>query len=87
MNYDNEYFIKAILSNSVLLDNIISTWNVFLPNSFAYGHLSTDQQEEITRKINAFYFGNETNPTRQLDQNSLVDVRKRQLFVSLMSLF
>lgn len=69
-------FFKAVVSNALLVDDLISTWNERLPNSFGYGHLSITEREEITRKINYFYFGSESTPTNRLDRNSLIEVKR-----------
>lgn len=70
---------KAILSNNLALENLVTHWNIYLPSSLGYGHLSISQQEEITGKINMFYFGSEATPKIDVDRNNLVNVRKRYI--------
>lgn len=74
---------KAVLSNDFLLDFLISTWNETLSNSFGYGHMSATEQEEITKKINYFYFGSEATPTNQLDRNNLIDVMRCSIYITI----
>lgn len=66
-----------MLSNDLSMNNLIATWNTFLPNTFDYSHLDQVAQDAITSRINGFYFGNETTPTNQLDRNNLIHVSRR----------
>ncbi|KAJ6649230.1 Juvenile hormone esterase, partial [Pseudolycoriella hygida] len=45
-----------------------------IASSFGYAHLSESERDEITKKINNFYFGRETTPTNQLDRNHLINL-------------
>lgn len=69
-------FLKAMLRNELSMNNLIATWNRVLPSTFDYSHLNQDDQEEVTKRINSFYFGNETTPTNQMDRNHLIHVRR-----------
>lgn len=66
--------LKAYLSNDVLLDYVLSNWNSSISGSFGYGHLSASEQEDVTKKINSFYFGRGTTPTNGVDRQHLTDV-------------
>lgn len=65
---------EAILDSSELLDELIRNWDTTLPVTLQYDHLNATAQEDITRRVNQFYFGNPATPTNQLDQQALVDV-------------
>lgn len=57
------------------MNDLIDKWDNILPHSFYYNHLNENQRNEITKKINEFYFGNETFPDTKNKAKSLIDVR------------
>lgn len=67
-------FFAATVDDSVALDALISNWDLTLPNSLGYGHLNATARADITRSVNALYFGNEATPTNQLDKQALLNV-------------
>lgn len=63
-----------MLTSDLAMSGLIEAWNRTIPNTFDYNHLSVEKQEEITGRINSFYFGSESTPTNQLDRNNLIHV-------------
>jgi len=54
---------QPILENRTLLSNLLSTWDETLAAKFGFSHLNATARADITRRVNLFYFGNETTPT------------------------
>ncbi|KAJ6630185.1 hypothetical protein Bhyg_16601, partial [Pseudolycoriella hygida] len=70
-----------ILDSPFALNIGLSSWDFTLPSIFCYSHLNTSAQEEITRSINKFYFGNESTPTNQMDKKSLINMASDRFIV------
>lgn len=63
----------AILDSTELLDELLQNWNTTLPATLGYNHLNATDIEDVTRKINEFYFGSEATPTLPINIQSLLN--------------
>lgn len=65
---------QAIIDSKEFTDELITGWDTILPDSFLYNYLKKEEQIEITKLINEFYFGNITVSDRMREPKSLIDV-------------
>ena len=65
----------ALIYNSELTSGLLKNWNRALPISLYYNHIEPEKREEITTKIDEFYFKNEklTHSTKQNLTNLYTD--------------
>lgn len=56
------------------MDDMIKNWDRLLPIALYYDHLYEDEQKEISREINEFYFNNE--PFLDSNRENMTNVRK-----------
>jgi hypothetical protein len=65
---------SAYFSNKKQISSLVKDWSSILPVVFYYDHLYVEQQEEITKAINEFYFNNE--PLSEANQGNLTAVSR-----------
>lgn len=70
----NKKSFAAYFNNKKLMSSLVREWERALPVIFYYDHLYEDQQKEITKAINEFYFNNE--PLSESNQDNLTTVSK-----------
>ena len=65
----------ALIYNSELTSDLLKNWNRALPISLYYNHIEPEKRDEITKKIDEFYFKNEklTHSTMQNLTNLYTD--------------